>query len=151
MQRLPYLQRVIPTRSFVGLSTRLNAQVGVARRFSSLDIESELARLQKTRQTPVSLKTLVETGQGKFLKRGDPPGKKLLQVAQFMHRELPVRFANRVKELVSVQHVHKRADTFFDACVCNTRINYLSGLLKCLLSKSCGVGESKWTSLCIFK
>jgi len=73
-----------------------NSAIGNCR---GLSTSAEVAKLAAKPATPVSLKTLVDTGQGKFLKKGDPATKKTLQVAQFMHREMPVRFAHRVKEL----------------------------------------------------
>ena len=62
-------------------------------------IEDQIDKLSALDPTPVSLKTMVETGQGKFLQKGEPANKKVLQVAQFIHREMPVRFAHRIKEL----------------------------------------------------
>lgn len=52
----------------------------------------------------MSLKAMVETGIGKFLPPGAPSNQVLIQVASFLHRELPVRFAHRVKELENLPY-----------------------------------------------
>jgi len=56
------------------------------------------------KQTSVSLKAMVETGLGKFIPPGAPSNQVLIQVASFLHRELPIRFAHRVKELESLPY-----------------------------------------------
>ncbi|KAG5183205.1 pyruvate dehydrogenase kinase [Tribonema minus] len=62
------------------------------------------------KQTGVSLKTLIDTGRGELLS-GDMQFKErdlnirdkmLIQVASFLHRELPIRLAHRVRDLESV-------------------------------------------------
>jgi hypothetical protein len=72
-------------------------------------LEKELILYSNKKQTPVSLRTLMETGRGDTLNRFDEimkgkysinPVPKvsqriLIQVACFLHRELPVRLAHR--------------------------------------------------------
>lgn len=75
----------------------------------ALNLERELILYGSKKQTPVSLKSLLETGKGALLK--DFEGKPretttaselvLFQVACFLHRELPVRIAHRVEHLQS--------------------------------------------------
>lgn len=73
---------------------------GVRRgRFFSTGLETIIDDLSRKPQTSVSLKAMVETGIGKFLPPEAPSNQILLQVASFLHRELPIRFAHRVKEL----------------------------------------------------
>ena len=62
-------------------------------------VESTIEELSQKTQTSVSLKAMVETGLGKFVPPGAPSNQVLIQVASFLHRELPIRFAHRVKEL----------------------------------------------------
>eukprot|EP00953_Heterococcus_sp_UTEX-ZZ885_P021683 12091-Heterococcus_DN1.PRE.4 len=62
------------------------------------------------RQTGVSLKTLIDTGRGELLggdivfRESDLTTREqmLIQVASFLHRELPIRLAHRVRDLESV-------------------------------------------------
>ena len=59
------------------------------------------------RQTGVSLKTLIDTGRGELLSGGigfkEPDlttrEQMLIQVASFLHRELPIRLAHRYEHL----------------------------------------------------
>eukprot|EP00939_MAST-03C_sp_MAST-3C-sp1_P001696 g1696.t1 len=69
-----------------------------APRFST-GLENIIDDLSTKPQTSVSLKSMVETGIGKFVPPGAPSTQILIQVASFLHRELPIRFAHRVKEL----------------------------------------------------
>ncbi|CAM9744363.1 unnamed protein product [Discosporangium mesarthrocarpum] len=71
------------------------------------DIMESAAR----KQTGVSLKTLIDTGRGDLLsgemgltkqKGISTKQKMLIQVASFLHRELPIRLAHRVRDLESV-------------------------------------------------
>lgn len=56
-------------------------------------------------QTSVSLKTLLETGSGRLLQYQDQRfSSAVLQVASFLHRELPVRFAHRIRDLSELPH-----------------------------------------------
>jgi hypothetical protein len=71
---------------------------------SASNLEKELDLYSKKKQTSVSLKSLMESG------RGDNPNlpygratkasdKVLMQVACFLHREMPVRLAHRAVKL----------------------------------------------------
>ncbi|CAM9947629.1 unnamed protein product [Ectocarpus sp. 8 AP-2014] len=71
------------------------------------DIMESAAR----KQTGVSLKTLIDTGRGDLLSGEmgltgqdslSTKQKMLIQVASFLHRELPIRLAHRVRDLESV-------------------------------------------------
>ena len=70
-------------------------------------LEKELLIYSNKKQTPVSLKSLMETGKGIRLKDENTFGlddeiarqKVLIQVACFLHRELPVRLAHRAVKL----------------------------------------------------
>ena len=70
----------------------------------SPDLEKELLLYSKKKQTPVSLKSLMESGRGdnpnlpsgKSTKASD---KVIMQVACFLHREMPVRLAHRAVKL----------------------------------------------------
>ena len=64
-------------------------------------------------QTPVSLRTLVETGRGDLLEKhaekhaksdgnATATDKVLMQVASFLRHELPIRLAHRAKDLTNV-------------------------------------------------
>eukprot|EP00612_Vaucheria_litorea_P003343 CAMPEP_0171461920 /NCGR_PEP_ID=MMETSP0945-20130129/6168_1 /TAXON_ID=109269 /ORGANISM="Vaucheria litorea, Strain CCMP2940" /LENGTH=382 /DNA_ID=CAMNT_0011988349 /DNA_START=180 /DNA_END=1328 /DNA_ORIENTATION=- len=65
------------------------------------------------RQTGVSLKTLIDTGRGELLSGPllfeeanlTKHEKMILQVATFLHRELPIRLAHRVRDLESVSEM----------------------------------------------
>lgn len=75
-------------------------------------LEKELNMYANKKQTPVSLKSLMETGQGDHLNKFDEFMKDkyakekpqvndriLIQVACFLHRELPIRLAQRAQKL----------------------------------------------------
>ena len=72
---------------------------------TSVASEKELLLFGNKKQTPVSLKALMETGKGDRLSISSPDNKEgafsnkiLVQIACFLHRELPVRLAhNAVK------------------------------------------------------
>ncbi len=75
-------------------------------------IEKELSLFAARKRTPVSLKSLLETGKGELLNKHTDAqikddGTKAatarvqIQVACFLHHELPVRFAHRVSTLES--------------------------------------------------
>eukprot|EP00039_Didymoeca_costata_P001816 m.55354 g.55354 ORF g.55354 m.55354 type:complete len:448 (+) comp10980_c0_seq1:349-1692(+) len=68
------------------------------------DLFNEMEEVAAKEQTPVSLRTLVETGKGDLLtETGEHlPGAVRQQVATFLHRELPVRIAQRAMELHSL-------------------------------------------------
>jgi hypothetical protein len=78
-------------------------------------LDKEIHLYSTKRQTPVSLKSLMETGRGdrlaqfddlmkiKYEKHSQPhPNQRILiQVACFLHRELPIRLAQRAMKLES--------------------------------------------------
>lgn len=80
---------------------------------SNMNLDKELLIYSNKKQTPVSLRTLMETGMGENLERFEElmkgkyahtPAPKasqriLIQVACFLHRELPVRLAHRAIRL----------------------------------------------------
>lgn len=80
---------------------------------SNMNLDKELLIYSNKKQTPVSLRTLMETGLGENLERFEElmkgkyshtPAPKasqriLIQVACFLHRELPVRLAHRAIRL----------------------------------------------------
>ncbi len=89
-----------------------------ARRLSTLDeilrirnisaitpaVEKELELYSKKKQTSVSLRSLMDTGRGENSHIPTPNGcassdKVLMQVACFLHRELPIRLAHRATRL----------------------------------------------------
>jgi len=67
--------------------------------------EQEIEYYGHKKQTPVSLKALMETGKGErlevdhFLESENRKSQVLIQVASFLHRELPIRLAHRAVEL----------------------------------------------------
>ena len=73
----------------------------------SSPLDKELLIYSNKKQTPVSLKSLMETGKGIRLKDENSIDiedeiarqKVLIQVACFLHRELPVRLAHRAVKL----------------------------------------------------
>jgi len=75
----------------------------------ALNLDRELILYGSKKQTPVSLKSLLETGKGDLLKGFEGKQREsttaselvLFQVACFLHRELPVRVAHRVEHLQS--------------------------------------------------
>ena len=77
----------------------------------TIDLEQQLIFYARKKQTPVSLRSLMETGKGDLLTNFEstttsdqPPTASelvLFQVASFLHRELPVRIAHRVAHLHS--------------------------------------------------
>ena len=83
------------------------------RNFSTVSsaLEKELQIYSNKKQTPVSLRSLMETGSGdrlpafdemmKLDKKGIPQASQriMIQVACFLHRELPIRLAQRAVKL----------------------------------------------------
>ncbi len=75
----------------------------------ALNLDRELILYGSKKQTPVSLKSLLETGKGDLLNVFEGKQREsttaselvLFQVACFLHRELPVRVAHRVEHLQS--------------------------------------------------
>ena len=85
---------------------------------SNISIEKEIILYGGKKQTPVSLKSLMDTGRGDLLHAYDPKSGRylgessasdrvLFQVASFLHRELPVRIANRVEHLQSTPYFRR--------------------------------------------
>ncbi len=74
--------------------------------------EKDFQYYGRKKQTPISLETLLETGRGTRLKEfenmfssskhPDQSDRIRIQIACFLHRELPVRLAHRVLELGSI-------------------------------------------------
>jgi hypothetical protein len=95
------------------------AQFPQNRSFTTItpNLEKEIQMYSSRKQTPVSLKSLMETGQGNRLQEFDelmklkydkeqqqtPQASQriLIQVACFLHRELPIRLAQRAIKLES--------------------------------------------------
>jgi hypothetical protein len=97
--------RAVSTRSFSSGRAHPDYLLSL-RNFSSITpaLEKELDLYSKKKQTSVSLKSLMESG------RGDNPNlpsgratkaseRVLMQVACFLHREMPVRLAHRAVKL----------------------------------------------------
>ena len=86
-----------------------NAANAAGAHYNAFNLERELILYGSKKQTPVSLKSLMETGKGDLLKSFEPGQRTtstaselvLFQVACFLHRELPVRIAHRVEHLQS--------------------------------------------------
>ena len=87
-----------------------NRLEGIKRKFFStvFSIDKEIDLYSKKKQTTVSLKTLMDSGLGNNLntfqygamqKSQRASDKVLMQVACFLHRELPVRLAHRATKL----------------------------------------------------
>lgn len=68
-------------------------------------LEPLIQELSSDATASVSLKTLVDTGQGRLLpKQKQTVEGRNLQVASFLHREMPVRFAHKIADLRSLPH-----------------------------------------------
>ena len=91
------------------MSTRSSIEDIISlRNFSTVvpNIEKELDLYSKKKQTSVSLKTLMESGRGEIpnlpfgsTRTNKASEKVVMQVACFLHRELPVRLAHRAAKL----------------------------------------------------
>lgn len=88
-----------------GILVLLSNSAGICK-FTTIANEKELLLYSNKKQTPVSLKALMETGKDCKLPtnnksdeyEGVLTSKSLVQIACFLHRELPVRLAhNAVK------------------------------------------------------
>jgi hypothetical protein len=86
---------VINVRNFVNLTPQMDKEVHI---------------YSRKKETPVSLKSLFETGKGEKLhqmdalisssaKKHNVNAKILMQVACFLHREIPIRLAHRASQL----------------------------------------------------
>jgi hypothetical protein len=91
---------------------------------ANIDFERELILYGGKKQTPVSLKSLMDTGKGSLLSEFEAiKGNQiqtstaselvLFQIASFLHRELPVRIAHRVEHLQSAPYLQNNG-TFFN-------------------------------------
>ena len=82
------------------------------------NVEKELALYSKKKQTAVSLKSLMESGRGdnphlpsgKATKASE---KVIMQVACFLHREMPVRLAHRAVKLEASSLFQKSGSFIF--------------------------------------
>jgi pyruvate dehydrogenase kinase 2/3/4 len=94
------------------LSSFSNASSGA----SDLQLLSDdISYFASKKQTGVSLRTLTETGRGEFVQEvvevdasKQDAGRRqrmLFQVAMFLHRELPIRLAHRVRDLDCIPHL----------------------------------------------
>ena len=79
---------------------------------SDLDLLSaDISYFAAKDQTGVSLLDLTKTGTGEYIKQTAAPSgesaraRMLFQVAMFLHRELPIRLAHRVRDLDSIPHL----------------------------------------------
>jgi len=89
-------------------------------KFSAVSVmsEKELLLFSNKKQTPVSLKALMETGKGDRLsssshdKNEDASKSKILiQIACFLHRELPVRLAHNAVKFEASPLIMKSGST----------------------------------------
>ena len=98
--------------------------------------EKELLLFSNKKQTPVSLKALMETGKGDRLssashdKNEDASRSKILiQIACFLHRELPVRLAHNAVKFEASPLIMKSGST-----VLNNSCSFFEDLLTALYS-----------------
>jgi len=97
-------------RWFRRTAARAFVDVSIKNGPSDLDLLSDdIAYFGHIKQTGVSLRTLTQTGRGMFLDKGTLQGvqgsdeqRMLFQVAMFLHRELPIRLAHRVRDLDAI-------------------------------------------------
>eukprot|EP00614_Pseudopedinella_elastica_P025704 CAMPEP_0172615312 /NCGR_PEP_ID=MMETSP1068-20121228/57634_1 /TAXON_ID=35684 /ORGANISM="Pseudopedinella elastica, Strain CCMP716" /LENGTH=315 /DNA_ID=CAMNT_0013420409 /DNA_START=151 /DNA_END=1094 /DNA_ORIENTATION=- len=78
-------------------------------------LSDDIAYIAEKRQTSVSLRTLTKTGSGELLEQSPPVDeaatrastqqRMLMQVAMFLHRELPIRLAHRVRDLDNIPYL----------------------------------------------
>jgi pyruvate dehydrogenase kinase 2/3/4 len=61
--------------------------------------DAVVKKLAKKQQVPVSLRSMVDTGTGKYLPPTATPEDVMVQVATFLHKEMPVRMSHRIIEL----------------------------------------------------
>ena len=97
MRRAPRLARGLALRHFASASPQASgvADDAIIRQFAA------------RRQTGVSLRTLLDTGSGLLVNGqvrsgGAVPPEVLMRVGTFLHRELPIRMAHRVRDLDSI-------------------------------------------------
>jgi hypothetical protein len=74
-------------------------------------LNEELAYYSTKKPTSVPLTTLLLTGKGDLISHaphshdGSDHQRTLLQIATFLHRELPIRLAYLVKDIDSIPHI----------------------------------------------
>lgn len=77
-------------------------------------LSDDIRHFSAMEQTGVSLRTITQTGRGEFVQLDSDADdtnatlrtqKMLMQVAMFLHRELPIRLAHRVRDLDSIPHL----------------------------------------------
>jgi hypothetical protein len=113
---------VLMTRQY---QTASFEEIMKSRSFSSAtsNMEKELLLYSKKKQAPVSLKTLMDSGRGDNanLPLGSihadglkPSDKIIMQIACFLHRELPVRLAHRAVKLEGSQLFTKSGKSMFE-------------------------------------
>lgn len=96
------------------------------------NIEKEIELYSKKKQTSVSLKSLMESGQGLHLDKSTigfhsdtkVNEKILIQVACFLHRELPVRLAHRAVKL-EASEMFMKCSKYFLLLLFLTNILYI--------------------------
>jgi pyruvate dehydrogenase kinase 2/3/4 len=79
-------------------------------------LSDDIRHFSAMEQTGVSLRTITQTGRGDFVQLESADAtlrtqKMLMQVAMFLHRELPIRLAHRVRDLDSIPHLSGLAGT----------------------------------------
>ena len=84
-------------------------------------LSDDIAYFANKKQTGVSLRTLTETGRGEFVPTvqavdasKQDAGRRmrmLFQVSMFLHRELPIRLAHRVRDLDCIPHLSSLPST----------------------------------------
>ena len=84
-------------------------------------LSDDISYFASKKQTGVSLRTLTETGRGEFVQEvvevdasKQDAGRRqrmLFQVAMFLHRELPIRLAHRVRDLDSIPLLNRLEGT----------------------------------------
>jgi pyruvate dehydrogenase kinase 2/3/4 len=125
---------------------------------ANIDFERELILYGGKKQTPVSLKSLMDTGKGSLLSEFEViKGNQiqtstaselvLFQIASFLHRELPVRIAHRVEHLQSAPYLQNNG-TFFNDLRTFTLL-VLHSTLGCAASiqKVCGWYKNSFAKL----
>ena len=103
------VQTRLPVRQILAGDARAGAQRHLSTGIDATSQET-LEEYADRRQTSVNMETLLKTGYGYLLDKthhtkDDTSGamstreRTLVQVASFLHREMPVRFAHRAREL----------------------------------------------------
>lgn len=70
---------------------------------STTALAEQIIQAAKTKQTPLSLQTLLNFGR-EGLVADKPSPKQLIIAAQFLKRELPIRLSHRIVELDNLPH-----------------------------------------------